>query len=331
MSGSTLVTGGSGFVGAHLVRALLERGDRVRCLVRSSSPRTNLEGLDVELALGDLRDRDSLAAAVEGCERVYHCAADYRLYVRDPGELYESNVDGTRALLAVSLEQGVERVVYTSSVGALGLNKDGSPANEETPVTESDMIGHYKRSKFLAERVALEFAERGLWVAVVHPSTPVGDLDVKPTPTGQIVVDFLSGRMPAYVDTGLNLVDVRDVAAGHLLAEERGESGGRYILGNQNLTLKEILDLLADITGRPRVRWRVTHALPFLAALFDTAQARLRGAEPRVSLESVRMSRKRMFFDPAKAIREIGMPQSPVRGALERAVDYFVTNGYVRR
>ena len=334
MSGHTLVTGGSGFVGAHLVRALLDRGDSVRCLVRSSSPRANLEGLEdqgVELFVGDLRDRDSLARAVEGCDRVYHCAADYRLYVRDPQELYESNVAGTRSLLEVSLDQGVERVVYTSSVGALGLHEDGSPADEETPVALSDMIGNYKRSKFLAERAALELAERGLWVVVVHPSTPVGDLDVKPTPTGQIIVDYLNGRMPAYVDTGLNLVDVRDVARGHLLAEERGQPGGRYILGNENLTLKQMLDLLAEITGRPRVRWRVPHALPYAAALFDTAQARLRGTVPRVSIESVRMSRKHMFFDASKAVRELEMPQSPVRGALERAVDYFMSNGYVER
>ena len=330
MSGPTLVTGGSGFVGAHVVRALLERGDRVRCLVRSTSPRVNLEGLDIELSVGDLRDRDSLEQAIDGCARVYHCAADYRLYVRNPQELYDSNVEGTRSLLEVALESGVERVVYTSSVGALGLEKDRSPATEDTPVGPGDMIGHYKRSKFLAERVALEIADRGLWVVVVHPSTPVGELDVKPTPTGQIIVDYLSGRMPAYVDTGLNLVDVRDVARGHLLAEERGVSKGRYILGNENLTLKQILDLLSEISGRPPVRWRVPHALPYIAALFDTAQAKLRGAEPRVSIESVRMSKKRMFFDSGKAVRELGLPQSPVSDALRRAVAFFENEGYVR-
>lgn len=322
-----LVTGGTGFVGAHLVRALLERGDRVRCLVRATSARENLEGLEIDLVEGDLRRPESLDPAVRGCRAVFHCAADYRLYVRDPRELYDSNVEGTRNLFAAATEAGVEEVIYTSSVGALGLEAHGVPATESTPVSLDRMIGHYKRSKFLAERVAEGFAEH-LRVVIVHPSTPVGELDRKPTPTGQIILDYLNGRMPAYVDTGLNLIDVRDVARGHLLAQERGTSGEKYILGHRNLTLKEILDLLAAITGGRPVRWRVPHALPFLVAVLDTAQAKVRGRAPRVSLESVRMSRYRMFFDAEKARRDLGLPQSPVEDALTRAVDFYREHGY---
>ena len=323
----TLVTGGTGFVGAHLTRALLERGDAVRCLIRPSSSMRTLEGLEVEICHGDLRHPESLGAAVEGCDRVFHCAADYRLYVRDPRELYASNVDGTRNLLQAALDAAVERVVYTSTVGALGL-VPGGVADEETPSPEAAMIGHYKRSKYLAEREARRFSERGLDVVIVNPSTPVGELDVKPTPTGQVIVDFLRGRMPAYVRTGLNLVDVRDVALGHLLADERGQTGRRYILGNRNVTLKDMLDILAEITGRPRVRWRVPHWLPLLAGAASTAWARAAGGEPRIALESVRMSQKTMFFDPSRARRELGLPSGPIEPALERAVSWFTQHGY---
>ncbi len=339
---TTLVTGGTGFVGAHLVRALLDGGERVRCLVRplpegddgssrrNQSSRRNLAGLDVELAEGDLTEPGSLRRAVDGCEALYHCAADYRLFASDPREIYATNVEGTRNLLAAALDAGVERVVYTSSVGALAAATDGRVADETTPVDLENMVGHYKRSKYLAERVAEGFASQGLAVVLVHPSTPVGELDVKPTPTGQMIVDFLEGRMPAYVDTGLNLIDVRDVAAGHLAAAERGAVGRGYILGHRNLTLKEILDILSSLTGLPEVRVRLPHAVPIAYAAVDTLVARLLRRSPRVSLESARMARKKMFFDSARAISELGLPQTPIEEALQRAVDWYVSNGYVR-
>jgi dihydroflavonol-4-reductase len=325
-----LVTGGTGFVGAHVVRALLARGETVRCLVRPDSPARNLEGLDVERAVGDLTASASLASAMRGVRHLYHCAADYRLFAPDPEDLIRVNVHGTRAVLAAAAEAKVERVVYTSSVGALGLRSDGVPADETTPVRLDAMIGNYKRSKFLAERVAEQWVGKGLPVVIVNPSTPVGELDVKPTPTGQMIVDFLNRKMPAYVDTGLNLVDVRDVAAGHLLAAERGEVGEKYILGNENLSLAAILGLLAEITGLAAPRIRLPHWIPTVAAALDTTAARLLRRTPRVPLEGVRMSRHRMYFDGSKAVFELGMPQSPVRGALERAVAWFRENGYVK-
>lgn len=323
------VTGGTGFVGAHVVRALLARGETVRCLVRPGSDRRNLEGLPVEPFEGDLGDAAGLERGLAGCRRAFHCAADYRLYAPDPREIYASNVGGTDRLLQAAA--GVERIVYTSSVGALGLHPDGRPADETAPVALGDMIGHYKRSKYLAEQKALEHAARGVPVVIVNPSTPVGDLDVKPTPTGRMIVDFLSRRIPAYVDSGLNLVDVADVAEGHLLAAERGVVGEKYILGHRNLTLKEIFDLLGRLTGLSSPRLKLPHAIPLAAAAVDTALARLTGRTPRVSLESVRMSRKRMFFDGSRAVRELGLPQSPVEAALTRAVAWFTDHGYVRR
>ena len=326
---SVLVTGGTGFIGSHLVRALLARGDRVRCLVRPTSSLSNLEGLDVEPVEGDLRRPSSLVPAVRGCRAVYHCAADYRLYARDPGEIYAANVDGTRAILQVAGDEGVERVVYTSSVGALGLESDRSPANESTAVDLGSMIGHYKRSKFLAERVAEEVAAAGLGVVIVNPSTPVGELDLKPTPTGRLILDFLNRRLPAYTDTGLNLVDVRDVAAGHLLAEERGRVGEKYILGNRNMSLKEILETLSRLTGLPAPRLRLPHWVPLVAATVSTGLARLTRTEPAVSLESVRMSKHHMYFSSRRAIDELGLPQTPVEDALERATSWFRLSGYV--
>ena len=324
-----LVTGGSGFVGAHVVRTLLEEGRRVRCLVREGSPRANLEGLDVELGVADLLQPETLPPLLDGVERVFHVAADYRLFVRDPKPLYRANVDGTRALLDAATAAKVDRFVHTSSVGALGLHADGSPANEDTPVDLDAMIGHYKRSKYLAEREAEAAASRGLDVVIVNPSTPVGELDVKPTPTGQIVVDFLRRKMPAYVDTGLNLVDVRDVARGHLLAAERGGRGERYILGAENLTLHQMLELLADITGLAAPKVQLPHWVPWIVGACQTGWARVFGGTPRVSLEAVRMSKHRMFFDTAKAQRELGYRPGPVRSALERAVQYFRDQGVV--
>jgi dihydroflavonol-4-reductase len=323
-----LVTGGTGFVGAHVVRALLARGASVRCLVRRGSRRDNLAGLAVELAEGDLTDPASLARAASGISTVYHCAADYRLWSSDPSELRRANVEGTENVLAAAAEAGVSRVVHTSSVGALALTRNGSPADEATPVRRESVIGHYKRTKYDAERVAEAWAARGLPVVIVNPSTPVGELDIRPTPTGQMIVDFLGGRIPAYVDTGLNLVDVRDVAQGHLLAAARGRVGEKYILGHRNMTLKEILETLARLTGRPAPSLRLPHAVPLAAAAVATLAARVTGKPPRVSLESVRMSRYRMFFDGGKAVRELGMPQTPVEEALARAVAWFREKGY---
>ncbi len=325
-----LVTGGTGFVGAHVVRALLARGRSVRCLARPGSRRQNLDGLQVELAEGDLTDPASLARALSGVTTLYHVAADYRLWAKDPAELYRTNAGGTENVLAAAAAAGVSRIVYTSSVAALGLTEDGSSADETTPVSRNRIVGHYKKSKYDAEQVARAWAAKGLPVVIVNPSTPIGELDVKPTPTGRLIVDFLNRRMPAYVDTGLNLVDVRDVAAGHLAAAETGRVGERYILGNRNMTLKEILDALAALTGLPAPTVRLPHWIPFVAAGASTALARVTGREPRVSLESVRMSTHRMFFDASKAVRELALPQTPVEGSLARAVAWFRENGYVR-
>jgi dihydroflavonol-4-reductase len=282
----------------------------------------------VEPVAGDLADRESLERAMAGVRTVYHCAADYRLYARDPREIYAANVDGTENVMRAAANVGVARVVYTSSVGALGLKRDGA-ADESTPVSIRDMVGHYKRSKYLAERVAEAWAAKGLGVVVVNPATPIGEYDVKPTPTGDMIVRFLARRMPAYVDTGLNVVDVRDVAEAHVLAAERGRVGERYILGCRNMTLKEILDVLAALTGLHAPRLRLPHWLPLGVAAIDTTLARLFGRTPEVPLEGVSMSARRMYFDSSKAVRELGMPQRPVEAAFERAVLWFRGEGYV--
>jgi dihydroflavonol-4-reductase len=330
-----LVTGSTGFVGSHVARLLVERGDQVRLLVRKSSRVENLAALDPRLAerfVGDLSDPASLREAVRGCDRLYHVAADYRLWARDPQELYRANVEGTSQLMAAARDEGMTRIVYCSTVGALGIPHDGSPGNEETPVSESDMIGHYKRSKFQAERAVQKFASEGLPVVIVNPSTPVGEQDLKPTPTGQIIVDFLNRRLPAYVDTGLNLVDVRDVAMGMLLAAEHGVIGQRYILGNENFTLKQMLELLADITGLPAPKVQMPYSVAWLAVgMENLIVSGLLRRTPAHPFEGVKMARHKMFFDPSKAVRELGLPQSPVRTALERAVDWFRANGYVTR
>lgn len=298
-------------------------------LVRPTTDRSNLEGRPCEFALGDLRDPRALREAVEGCRVVYHAAADYRLWTRQPDELYECNVQGTENLLVACRQAGVERIVYTSSVAAIGIPRDGSPGNEETPVSLERMIGHYKRSKFLAQQVALRHAAQGLDVVIVNPSTPVGPGDSKPTATGQIITDFLNGRMPAFVDTGLNLVAVEDVAEGHLLAEARGKAGRLYILGNQNMTLKQILDLLADITGLPSPSIRIPSAVAMAIGFVDTAiTGGLLRRHPRVPVEGVKMSRKRMWFDSSRAEAELGFRPTGVRDALVRAVTWFVEHGY---
>ncbi len=331
---TTLVTGATGFIGYHAARLLTQRGESIRVLTRPLSRRDNLDRLDnrlVEVVCGDLKDSATLLKAVDGCEMIYHAAADYRLWSRNPEELYQTNVGGVRNLLEAAQMAGVKRVVYTSTVGALGIPGDGSPGNEETPVTIHDMAGHYKRSKFLAEQEANNFAENGLDLVIVNPSTPVGENDIKPTPTGQIVVDFLNRRLPAYIDTGLNLVDVRDVAEGMLLAGEKGEKGRKYILGNRNTSLCELMKMLAHISGTPAPRFHIPYALAWMAVGAENiTMDRILHREPTHPFEGVKMARHKMYFDGSRAVQELGMPQSPVEYALERAVDWFQSNGYVR-
>lgn len=329
-SRTALVTGGNGFVGCHVVRALVARGDRVRVLIRERADMGALSGVDCEPVRGDLRDPDSLRRAVAGCDEVYHVAADYRLWLRDEAPMYATNVEGTRNLLAAAREAGVARIVHTSTVGALGIPADG-PGREDTPVTLDEMVGPYKRSKFLAEMEALSAARTGLPVVIVNPSTPIGAYDLKPTPTGRIIVDFLNRRMPAYLDTGLNLVDVEDVARGHLLAAERGRVGEKYILGGENLTLEEFFRRLANLSGLSAPRFRIPWALAYGFALGAEAFARtVTGKPPRASLTEVRMARKKMFFDSSKARRELGYSPGPIDEAIRRAIEFFRTSGAVR-
>jgi dihydroflavonol-4-reductase len=305
-----------------VARELVGRGQRVRALVRQGS---QVRDLEVETITGDLRDLASIERAVDGCGLVFHVAADYRLWARRPEELYQSNVEGTRNVLGAAERAGVERVVYTSTVGCIGI-PPGGVGDEERPVALEDMTGAYKRSKFLAERVALEFAGRGLPVVIVNPTAPVGERDVKPTPTGKIIVDYLRGAIPAFVDTGLNLVDVRDVAVGHLLAAERGRPGERYILGCENLTLEQILGRLARLAGRQAPTIRIPYGVAYTFSLLSTGWARLGGGEPRAPLDAVRMARKRMFASHEKARLELGFEPQPVDGALKRAMDWFQEN-----
>jgi dihydroflavonol-4-reductase len=320
-------------VGANLVRELVDDGAEVRVLVRPESDRRALEGLRVDVAVGDLLDPRTLDAALRGVEHLYHVAADYRLWARDPGMLYRVNVEGTRALLRAAEAAGVSRIVHTSSVGTLGLPGDGTPGTEATPVTLSDMVGDYKRSKFLAEREAEAAAARGVPVIIVNPSAPVGPWDWKPTPTGRMLLDYLRRRMPAYLDTGLNVVHVKDVARGHILAATRGQPGERYILGHAagNLSLRQIFARLAPYTGIPAPRWRLPHAAAALLATVLEAVSGVTGREPRASRAAVAMARKRMFFDPGKAIRQLGLPQTEVDRALRDAVDWFRAHGYTAR
>ncbi len=327
---TNLVTGATGFIGANVVRRLLGRGEDVRVLVRPGSNPANLEGLPVEKASGDLQDAGSVRRAVAGCARVYHVAADYRLWALDPRELYRTNVAGTVHVMEACLAEGVERVVYTSTVGTVGLSALPRPCDETTPLAPGQLSGAYKRSKQEAERAVLALVERGLPAVIVNPSAPVGPWDQKPTPTGQLLVDFALGRLPAFVDTGLNVIHVRDVAEGHLLAADRGRVGERYILGNRNLTLAEILGTLADLTGRPAPRLRLPHAFAWAAGAVSTKVSDwITHRPPAIALDAVRMARRRMFFDASRAVRELGLPQTPVEEAFEDALRWFADREYV--
>jgi len=323
------VTGATGFVGSHVARALADQGADLRLLVRPGSDLRNLEQLKADRVLGDLRDPASIEKAVAGCDVIFHVAADYRLWVRDPEQMYRANVDGTKAVLASARKNAVRRVVYTSSVATMGFRSNGTAADENSAVSLDHMIGPYKRSKFMAEEVALEAGRSGMDVVVVNPSTPVGERDIKPTPTGRIIVDFLKKKFPAYVDTGLNLVDVTECARGHVAALEKGRSGERYILGGENLTLKQILDKLAAITGLPSPKVRVPYVVALATGVVDeVVTGRIFGREPRATVDAVRMGQKKMFVSSGKAERELGWKTVPVDAALRRAVEWFRGNGY---
>jgi dihydroflavonol-4-reductase len=325
-----LVTGATGFIGANVVRRLLERGHDVRVLVRETSDRSNLADLHVDAASGDLRDAWAVRRAVRGCEWVFHVAADYRFWARDPRDLYDSNVQGTRHVMDACLAEGVQRVVHTSTVGTIGLSALPTACDETTALVSGQLTSHYKRSKLEAERIVLQYAERGLPVVIVNPSAPVGPWDAKPTPTGQIIVDFARRKLPAVVDTGLNVVHVRDVAEGHVLAAERGRVGERYILGHRNMTLVQILDELSSLTGVPAPRLRLPYAVAWTAGAVSTGLSNwVTHRPPAIALEAVRMARRRMFFDPAKAVRELGLPQTPVRTAFEDALAWFEGRGSI--
>jgi dihydroflavonol-4-reductase len=348
------VTGATGFLGSHVARVLAEQGAELRLLVRPTSDLRNLDGLNADRVAGDLRDSASIEKALSGCDVVFHVAADYRLWVLDPEQMYRSNVEGTRCLLEAARKQGVRRVVYTSSVATMGfismpataeLRSAGpfgsaqgrlagaavptqAVADENSPVSLADMIGHYKRSKFMAEQVAVDAARSGVDVVIVNPTTPIGERDIKPTPTGRIVVDFLKRKFPAYVETGLNLVDAAECARGHIEALEKGRTGERYILGGENLTLKQILDRLAAVTGLPSPTVKVPYIVALAGGVFYEMTGRLLGREPRATIDEVRMSRKMMFVSSAKAERELGWRTVPVDAALRRSVEWFRANGY---
>ena len=328
----TFITGATGFVGSAVLRRLLKEGHTVVALVRATSDKSNVVGLPVEVVIGDLTDPDSFAAALAGCDCVFHVAADYRLWVPKPPEMYESNVTGTRNLMLAALKAGVKRIVYTSSVATLGLNSDGMPADESTPVRFSDMIGHYKRSKFLAEaEVKRLVKEQNLPAVIVNPSTPVGPRDIRPTPSGRVIINAASGRIPAYVDTGLNLINVDDVAVGHLLALDRGKVGRRYILGGQNMTLREFLTQVAIIANQSPPKVRLPQSLVLPIAYVAEGWARLTDSdEPLITVDGVKLSKKKMFFSSARAMGELGFRPGPVEEALRSAVNWFQENNYLR-
>jgi dihydroflavonol-4-reductase len=323
------ITGATGFVGSHVAQQLSDSGADLRLLVRQSSRRDNIAQVNADVVLGDLRDSASLRKGMEGCELAFHVAADYRLWTKNPDEMYDANVNGTQSLLKAAQEAGVRRVVYCSSVATMGFGNGDLVTDEDTAVSVADMIGHYKRSKFLAEQVVLDAAKNGVDVVMVNPSTPIGERDIKPTPTGRIVVDFLKRKFPAYADTGLNLVDVKNVARAHILAAEKGRPGIRYIVGGENLTLKQMLDKLAAITGLPSPNVKVPHAVTLLAGVVDEFwTGHIRGQEPRVTIDAVRMGRKKMWVSSARAERELGYKFAPVDDCLRRAAEWFVANGY---
>ncbi|HEY6377353.1 MAG TPA: hopanoid-associated sugar epimerase [Edaphobacter sp.] len=323
------ITGATGFVGAHVARKYASEGASLRLLTRQTSRLDALVGLDAETVVGDLREPEKLRTALTGCDALVHVAADYRLWVRDPQQMYAANVDGTRELLRLARETGVQRVVYTSSVATMGFKSDGTIVNEDTPVSLTDMIGHYKRSKFLGEQEAIKAAKAGQYVMILNPTTPIGPGDAKPTPTGRIIVDFLNKKFPAYVDTGLNLVDVSEVARMHVEALDHGTPGERYILGGENLTLKQILDRMSAITGLPSPTMKVPHTVAMAFAFFDeTFTGKMLGKEPRATVEAVRMGKKMMFATSAKAERDLGFKVLPIYSSLRSAIEWFVTNGY---
>jgi dihydroflavonol-4-reductase len=324
------ITGSTGFLGSHVARVLVDRGAALRLLVRPTSRLDNIAGLNADRVVGDLRDAESLKRGMEGCDVVFHVAADYRIWALNGKELYDSNVEGTRNILTAARESGVRRVVYTSTVATMGFGNNGRLTDENTPVTLSNMIGDYKRSKFMAERLVIEAANSGQDIVMVNPTTPIGERDIKPTPTGQIVVDFLKRKFPAYVDTGLNLVDAHECAEGHLLALDKARPGERYILGGDNLTLKQILDKLGAITGLPSPKIELPYAVAYATGVVDTLiTGKIRKREPRVTLDAVRMGRKKMFVSSAKSERELGWRPGPVDNALRRAVEWFRANRYV--
>src|ERR1035441_6718568 len=323
------LTGSTGFVGSHVAREYVVAGAELRLLTRATSKLAAIEGLAAEIVVGDLRQPEALRTAVRGCDALVHVAADYRLWVRDPKEMFAANVDGTRELLRIAREEGVGKVVYTSSVATMGFKTDGSIVDESTAVSLADMIGPYKRSKFMAEQEAIAAAKAGQHVMILNPTTPIGAGDAKPTPTGRIVVDFLNRKFPAYVDTGLNLVDVAEVARMHVVALDSGTPGERYILGGENLTLKQILDRMSAITGLPSPTMKVPHAVAMIFAFFDeTITGKIRGKEPRATVEAVRMGRKYMFASSAKVERELGFRLLPIYASLRGAIEWFVARGY---
>jgi dihydroflavonol-4-reductase len=326
---TTLVTGATGFIGANVVRTLVESGATVRTLVRPSSDTRNLSGLPVDVVYGDLRDTSSLRTALQGCHTLYHVAASYSLWTPHPEEMYAINVEGTSHLFQIALELGVAKVVYTSSVATIGLPADGSPGDETILLAPSEAIGHYKRSKILAEQRALALCQQGLPLVVVNPSTPIGPWDIKPTPTGKIVLDFLRRKMPAYLDTGLNLIDVRDVAYGHLRAAQYGKIGERYILGCRNMSLRDILQMLAAVSGLPAPRLRIPYSVALATGYVSEWLAHWTHKPPMVPLVGVRMARRPMYFTAQKAVRELGLTQSPLEEAMRQAVQWFREHGYV--
>jgi dihydroflavonol-4-reductase len=329
MAMTTLVTGAAGFLGSHVTRQLVARGENVRVLMRPSSSNRAISDLSLEYVTGDLRDAASLERAMNGVQRVFHVAADYRLWAKNPQDIYDSNVGGTKNLLAAAKTAGVEQLIYTSTVATIAVDRPELP-NESTDSKLEEMVGHYKRSKWMAEQEVLHAARAGFPAIVAMPTTPVGPWDWKPTPTGKIVLDFLNGKMPGYVETGLNFVGVEECAAGHLLVAERGKIGERYLLGGENLTLKQMLDTLAKITGLAAPTMKIPHGVALGVAYVESAFSRLVGKEPQIPVEGVRIAQHVMFVDASRAVRELGFEQGSVPAALERAVRWYQANGYVK-